>query len=695
MVQIFERYPELMLYDGSYKMNNMDMPLFTQLCVDGNGESEICSIYITRSESYLSIGTMVDIFQSLNPAWKETKIILGDKDFADRVIYAEKYPGAVLQICLWHTLVAMNREVTTSKRDITAVQRKHVLEILQRIVYAESNESYQSIYKELLDSKLEQVIKYYNDNWHGIRDEWTQFGRNVHANYLNGTNNRTESINQKFKIVGNRHANLLSFFENIFTTVTVLASERDIRAVKMTMRVPRKRFTDEYMTKYNNLLTPFIFEKLQFQHELSELIEFAVIEDDTAITAKQNKNGHTVTAQHCSCMYFSAMQIPCRHLFKFWLMKEMDLFQPDLCAIRWTKSYYYDSHPAINSFEQVTPRPPTHVVRLRVPTEIDKFKKSATVTKDINNFMSNMSNSQFEYFLEKVRNVRSEMVNKPVSTHDRAGSSNVDEVVASTVNHEAISSHSSMSSSFASMPNRQQYHSQLQGSSQDAPTEHTHQRDQTISKTTFNRNQVISQPQMQISASSSIGNRVENQHMSQPVLPNTSTAFQRITLPPKITSVGRPKGAGNTVIGVRKRKTTNLSTYKDPTPPKKTKFVERNLKEQGVLISTWLTNWPENRIGQRKISLGDIIQDPHIFNRLRHKQLNLECIKNYLDKKTFKYIEDEVERLKTRPYACRKCQRNLSGIQIMCHGCLDWYHDKCITLPPGETKNIIYFCEDC
>lgn len=96
MAQIFEKYPELMLYDATYKMNNMDMPLIIQLCVDGNGETEICSLFFARSESYLSVGCMVDAFQSFNPAWTRTEVILGDKDFADRAIYAEKYPNAVL-----------------------------------------------------------------------------------------------------------------------------------------------------------------------------------------------------------------------------------------------------------------------------------------------------------------------------------------------------------------------------------------------------------------------------------------------------------------------------------------------------------------------------------------------------------------------------------------------------------------------
>lgn len=192
---------------------------------------------------------MVDIFQGLNPAWKKTRVIIGDKDFAHRGIYREKFPDAALQICLYHVLVNFGREITATKRNITIAQREAVLEVIQRLVYSTCEEAYDSAYQELVVLNLDDVIEYYNDNWHQIRNEWTLYGRNKYANYLNWTNNRTESINQKFKMLSNRYANLFMFFNNLYTTVSVLASERNIRAVKSSMRVPRNRFDDECLTR--------------------------------------------------------------------------------------------------------------------------------------------------------------------------------------------------------------------------------------------------------------------------------------------------------------------------------------------------------------------------------------------------------------------------------------------------------------
>lgn len=244
MAQIYEKYPEVVLYDATHKLNNHQLPLFVQNCIDGNGETEIASLYICKSESREGVGAMIEVFKEFNPNWSKTKVFIGDKDFADRSIYTEKYPDAVLQICLYHVLLTFHREVTTTKREITADQRLCALEILQRIVYSQSSESYDAIYQELCDLDLEHVTNYFNANWHPIRDEWTLHGRNKYVNFLTTTNNRTERLNRTFKEIGNRYSNLLIFFENLTTSVAVIASEKDIKAIRSTMRLHRKRFED-------------------------------------------------------------------------------------------------------------------------------------------------------------------------------------------------------------------------------------------------------------------------------------------------------------------------------------------------------------------------------------------------------------------------------------------------------------------
>ena len=72
---------------------------------------------------------------------------------------------------------------------------------------------YLKFYQQLKDTKLKQVIKYFDENWHEIREQWVEDLKREACHYLNSTNNRLESINQKIKsVVNSHHSSLLNFF---------------------------------------------------------------------------------------------------------------------------------------------------------------------------------------------------------------------------------------------------------------------------------------------------------------------------------------------------------------------------------------------------------------------------------------------------------------------------------------------------
>lgn len=187
---------------------------------------------------------MIDIFKDLNPPWTRTKVILGDKDFVDRDVYSDKFENAVMKICIFHMQRTFRREITTHKRDISNSDRDKALTILQRLVYSCSSEEYEVAYNDLVDLNLKHVTSYFNENWHCIREEWTLFGLNEHCNYMNTTNNRMESLNNKLKLVGNRNANLQSFFENLSISISHASTEKDLAALRGRMRRSRQRFDD-------------------------------------------------------------------------------------------------------------------------------------------------------------------------------------------------------------------------------------------------------------------------------------------------------------------------------------------------------------------------------------------------------------------------------------------------------------------
>ena len=113
--EMFSNFPELLLIDATYKLNDLRMPLYIMMVVDGNGESEIVALWIVASEDRISIKNMVRIFKRHNST-DRTACIMSDKDMTERDVLSEEIPNAVLQICLFHTLRSFKREISTEKK---------------------------------------------------------------------------------------------------------------------------------------------------------------------------------------------------------------------------------------------------------------------------------------------------------------------------------------------------------------------------------------------------------------------------------------------------------------------------------------------------------------------------------------------------------------------------------------------------
>ena len=88
------------------------MPLYLFLICDGNKQSEIIPACLVASEQRAIINEMIGTFQKYNAAWTETKVIITDKDITERDALAEAFPDATLQLCLFHVLKCVGREMT-------------------------------------------------------------------------------------------------------------------------------------------------------------------------------------------------------------------------------------------------------------------------------------------------------------------------------------------------------------------------------------------------------------------------------------------------------------------------------------------------------------------------------------------------------------------------------------------------------
>ncbi len=331
----FRRYPEFVMIDATYKLNDLRMPLFILLIVDGNGLSEIVALCITADESKDTITEMLRSFKTHNKDHSKVACVMADKDLVERAVISSELANAHLLICLFHTMRSFKREITCEKLGITSAERTLALEIIQKLAYSQSEDVYSKHYKELQNTNLHSVISYFNENWHGIRDQWVEGLKNNHFNMLNRTNNRLECINQKIKSVVSKNSDLNTFWVDLMHCLNTLNVERDQKAVNVQLKTPiRVGVTDSDVDRYAEFLTPFAFSHVIKQYELRKNV------------ATFDSGGGVIEAckNTCQCSFFTVMKLPCRHILALRTRLQMPLCDKNICHVRWTKSFYLSGH---------------------------------------------------------------------------------------------------------------------------------------------------------------------------------------------------------------------------------------------------------------------------------------------------------------------------------------------------------------
>ena len=87
------------MVDATYKLNELRMPLYLMMVIDGNGQSEMVTMFLTSVETKEAIADMIHAFKEVNPAWQRIGVVITDKDFTERSVFSEEFSGSTLQLC--------------------------------------------------------------------------------------------------------------------------------------------------------------------------------------------------------------------------------------------------------------------------------------------------------------------------------------------------------------------------------------------------------------------------------------------------------------------------------------------------------------------------------------------------------------------------------------------------------------------
>eukprot|EP00794_Sanderia_malayensis_P004094 gene4094-4648_t len=99
---------------------------------------------------------------------------MGDKFMNGRDVIKEELPQADLNICLFHLLRILRREVTIDKMGISSAEGDLSLEMLLKMANGKNLESFEQLRALLENSAPKSVVAYFPNNWDEIKDEWVE-----------------------------------------------------------------------------------------------------------------------------------------------------------------------------------------------------------------------------------------------------------------------------------------------------------------------------------------------------------------------------------------------------------------------------------------------------------------------------------------------------------------------------------------
>lgn len=284
---------------------------------DGNCAREIVAMCLLISEEKDNLLWFINTFKEKNSNFHRTRTIMTDKDLTERCLLKAAFPNANLILCVFHTLKTFRREITCEKLGITQSQRLQTLEVLQELVYAKIDTQFLQLYEKLKHIAPKVVLDYYHKNWHEIKHERNVSSSFLKSNFLNNTNNRLECLNSKLKSVISKNSSLEEFLKSFFTIVQSLEDKRDYDAVcRLQKRRLHRTETNSEIIKYENCLTKEAgkhvlrqFEKLKISRMEKKLV--------ATVMNRYSYNNHSVltTTLKCECSFFTAMLLPCQHIF--------------------------------------------------------------------------------------------------------------------------------------------------------------------------------------------------------------------------------------------------------------------------------------------------------------------------------------------------------------------------------------------
>ncbi|POM72917.1 Secreted protein [Phytophthora palmivora] len=212
MRKLYKRFPEILLADCTHKTNRYNYQLCTLMVMNQFGCGQAVQHSVIERNADWHMTKAIEQFQAVND-WKQTKVIMVDKDLNEIGVLRSMFPDVRILLCHFHVLKWLQGVVRDDKKYET--YSSNVLKQLKQFDYCVHNmvmsKSMDALQNHADEFKLlvcrdgrSTLWTYFESNWMECKEVWVTCFRMDLPHFKNNTNNRLENF------FGNLKANLES-----------------------------------------------------------------------------------------------------------------------------------------------------------------------------------------------------------------------------------------------------------------------------------------------------------------------------------------------------------------------------------------------------------------------------------------------------------------------------------------------------
>ncbi|DAZ95022.1 TPA: hypothetical protein N0F65_003648, partial [Lagenidium giganteum] len=109
--RLFALFPQVLLVDSTHATNSNRYTHFSFVVEDSFGKGQYVQHALIDLESKENMTDVVKSFKENNPTWKDVRVIVINKDAAERSVFRNEFPDAQVIICQYHASAYLEKKV--------------------------------------------------------------------------------------------------------------------------------------------------------------------------------------------------------------------------------------------------------------------------------------------------------------------------------------------------------------------------------------------------------------------------------------------------------------------------------------------------------------------------------------------------------------------------------------------------------